>query len=120
MTRIRAAGVSDSRPATINLSVGVKPLTQAEAAGLQEAWHQKRDEHSAGITGLWYVQAPAEADLDAVLIADAYYAATYSARVNLAILGRTPLVWARRVAGRVARRFGQPEFLEHADTVSSL
>lgn len=100
--------------------VGVKPLAPAEAAYLQEAWHQKRNEHSAGFTGLWYVQAPADADLDAVLIADAYYAATYSARGNLAILGRTPIVWARRVAARVARRFGRPEFLEQVDTVSSL
>ncbi len=100
--------------------VGVKPLAPSEAADLQEAWHQKRNEHSAGFTGLWYVQAPADADLDAVLIADAYYATTYGARGNLAILGRTPIVWARRVAGRIARRFGRPEFLEHVDTVSSL
>lgn len=100
--------------------VGVKPLSPDEAAYLQEAWHQKRNEHAAGLTGLWYVQVPADADLDAVLIADAYYTATYTARGNLVILGRTPIVWAKRVAGRIARRFGQPEYLEHVDTMSGM
>jgi NDP-sugar pyrophosphorylase family protein len=82
--------------------IGVKPLHPAEAAQLNEEWHQKRFDHPAGLTGLWYVQTDSRSSLDDVLVIDAYYAATHTWRDDLAILWQTPLAWLRR--RRAARR----------------
>jgi lipopolysaccharide/colanic/teichoic acid biosynthesis glycosyltransferase len=73
--------------------VGVKPLLPEEAAALNEEWHQKRYECRPGFTGLWYIQASAGSDLDAILVADVYYAATYTWRGDLRLLWRTPAAW---------------------------
>jgi NDP-sugar pyrophosphorylase family protein len=76
--------------------IGVKPLHPAEAARLDEEWHQKRFDHPAGLTGLWYVQTDSQSSLDDVLVVDAYYAATHTWRDDLAILWQTPAAWLRR------------------------
>ncbi|HEU5011552.1 MAG TPA: sugar transferase, partial [Roseiflexaceae bacterium] len=76
--------------------VGVKPLTLDEAAHLRESWHEKRNDAAAGLTGLWFTQSEPETDLDAVLVADVYYAATRSRRGDLRILLQTPRAWLRR------------------------
>lgn len=102
------------------LFVGVKPLAPHEAAYLHEAWQQKRNDYPAGIVGLWYVQTTPESDLEAVLIADAYYTATRSWQGDLALLARAPLIWLRRVYGRVIQRLTPGEYLEHVDTVSGM
>jgi NDP-sugar pyrophosphorylase family protein len=82
--------------------VGVKPISQAEllfmkeklAAG--EVWREKVYECPAGFTGLWFVQVlPAEFP-DEELIADAYYSAIRSWRLDLTILRQTPAAWYRR------------------------
>jgi NDP-sugar pyrophosphorylase family protein len=77
--------------------VGTRPLTPAEATKLREVWHHKRHECPTGFTGLWYVQADDESDLEAILVADAYYAATHTWRADLRLLWRTPIAWLRRV-----------------------
>ncbi|HNP69466.1 MAG TPA: sugar transferase [Kouleothrix sp.] len=87
--------------------VGVKPLSPAETDYLQEAWHQKRNEYPCGFTGLWYVQTTPHSTLDDMLIADAYYTATRSWRVDLAIVLRTPLVWLRRLRPEAQGYYGR-------------
>jgi NDP-sugar pyrophosphorylase family protein len=77
--------------------VGVKPLLPEEASALTEEWHQKRYECRPGFTGLWYIQTNAESDLEEVLVADAYYAATHTWRDDLRLLWRTPVAWQKRV-----------------------
>jgi NDP-sugar pyrophosphorylase family protein len=77
--------------------VGVRPLLLAQANEVVETWQERRNECPMGITGLWFVQDVAEADLDATLIADAYYVATRSWRTDLRLLWQTPGAWARRV-----------------------
>lgn len=77
--------------------VGVKPLTLAEAAEVTEPWQQQRYAAMAGVTGLWYVEAPAAANLDTVLVTDTYYVATRNWREALRILWRTPGAWWRRL-----------------------
>lgn len=76
--------------------VGVQPLSEAQAAQLQEDWQFQRHACRAGITGLWYTQTGKRAPLDEILIADAYYAATRTWRGDLALLARTPGAWWRR------------------------
>ncbi len=76
--------------------IGVKPLHPTEAAQLDEEWHQKRFDHPAGLTGLWYVQTDSRNSLDDILVIDAYYAATRTWRDDLAILWQTPAAWLRR------------------------
>lgn len=76
--------------------VGVKPLTPAEAERVTDDWQRQRYTRPAGCTGEWYVQTQAGSTLDEVLVADAYYAATHSARGDLRLLLRTPATWLRR------------------------
>jgi NDP-sugar pyrophosphorylase family protein len=73
--------------------VGVKPLLPEEAAALNEEWHQKRYECLPGFTGLWYIQTGAGSDLDEILVADVYYAATHNWRDDLRLFWRTPAAW---------------------------
>ncbi len=77
--------------------VGVKPLTLDEAAHLGESWHETRNDAAAGLTGLWFTQTYRGTDIDAVLVADVYYAATRSWRSDLRIIVQTPGAWVRRV-----------------------
>ena len=77
--------------------VGVKPLTLDEAAHLGESWHETRNDAAAGLTGLWFTQTYRDTDIDAVLVADVYYAATRSWRSDLHIMAQTPGAWVRRV-----------------------
>jgi NDP-sugar pyrophosphorylase family protein len=76
--------------------VGVKPLLPEDTATLNEEWHRKRFECAPGFTGLWYVQTNAGSDLDEILVADAYYAATHTWRDDLRLLWQTPLAWWKR------------------------
>jgi NDP-sugar pyrophosphorylase family protein len=78
--------------------VGVKPLTAEEDQMVTESWQLRRYEHPAGLTGLWYVQTSPNAELLDILVADAYYVATRSWRVDLSLLWSTPAAWARRRA----------------------
>jgi NDP-sugar pyrophosphorylase family protein len=77
--------------------VGVKPLSPEEAGLLTEEWHQKRYECRPGFTGLWYIQTNADSELEEVLVADAYYAATHTWRGDLRLLWRTPMAWQKRL-----------------------
>ncbi|MBP7688435.1 MAG: sugar transferase [Thermoflexales bacterium] len=76
--------------------VGVKPLSPAEADRVTDDWQKQRYTCPAGCTGEWYVQTQPASTLDEVLVADAYYAATRSARGDLRLLLRTPRAWWRR------------------------
>jgi NDP-sugar pyrophosphorylase family protein len=76
--------------------VGVKPLSADEASGLTESWQQTRQGYREGFTGLWYVQTGRESELDEVLIADAYYAATHNWQQDVGLLLRTPAAWWHR------------------------
>jgi lipopolysaccharide/colanic/teichoic acid biosynthesis glycosyltransferase len=76
--------------------VGVKPLLPEDAATLNEEWHQKRYECAPGFTGLWYVQTNAKSDLDEILVADAYYAATHTWHDDMRLLWQTPIAWWKR------------------------
>src|SRR5439155_2164719 len=84
--------------------VGVRPLGLEEAARLHEDWHRQRYICAAGFTGLWYIQAHAAADLDEVLIADVYYAATRTWLIDIALLAQTPRAWLRQCGRRMADR----------------
>ena len=77
--------------------VGVKPLSLEEAGMVTEEWQARRFICPAGFTGLWYVQANRNAELDETLIADAYYAATRTWRDDVALLFKTPIAWFRHV-----------------------
>ena len=89
--------------------VGVKPLTREEAARVTEEWQKRRFEYPAGVTGLWYVRTAADRpagsgrsegsanDLDDVLVADAYYAATRTWREDLRLFLQTPIAWLRHL-----------------------
>ncbi|MCL5996851.1 MAG: sugar transferase [Chloroflexi bacterium] len=92
--------------------VGVKPLTREEAARVTEEWQKRRFEYPAGMTGLWYVRTAADrpegsgrskgsdSDLDDVLVADAYYAATRTWREDLRLFLQTPVAWLRHLQYR--------------------
>ena len=82
--------------------VGVKPLLPEEAAALNEEWHQKRYECPPGFTGLWYIQTSAGSDMDDILVADVYYAATHNWRDDLRLFWRTPAAWQNHL--RTQRR----------------
>ena len=77
--------------------VGVKPLTPEEANLVTEEWQDRRFICQAGLTGLWYIQTRRDAELDEVLIADAYYAATRSWREDIALFFKTPVAWFKHV-----------------------
>lgn len=85
--------------------VGVRPLHETEAAHLDEEWQQTRYARPAGFTGLWYLQTRAGYDLDAIVMADVYYAVTGSWRTDLSVCVRTPLAWLAR---RLRRSEGEP------------
>jgi NDP-sugar pyrophosphorylase family protein/lipopolysaccharide/colanic/teichoic acid biosynthesis glycosyltransferase len=93
--------------------VGVKPLTPEEAAELTEEWQQRRHERPAGFTGLWYLQTSQESPLDAVIVADVYYAATRTWRGDVSYLLRTPGAWLRRARARRKPR-SEREYLAQA------
>ncbi|MEZ4867905.1 MAG: sugar phosphate nucleotidyltransferase [Caldilineaceae bacterium] len=78
--------------------VGVKPLTQEEAAQLNESWQQKCFDHQAGFTGLWYTQTTANDDFDELCMANTYQAALHRWQDDLRQLRRTPTIWRKRVA----------------------
>lgn len=82
--------------------VGVKPLTVEEATYMREIWHEKRNDAPAGLTGLWFVQTDRDSDADAVLVADAYYAATRTWRADARVLAQTPSAWLRRARHTVS------------------
>ncbi|MBK8904184.1 MAG: sugar transferase [Anaerolineaceae bacterium] len=87
--------------------VGVKPLTEAEISFIQEEWHQKRFERKAGVTGLWFVQTQALGGIEGILVADTYYIATHTWRVDLRILKQTVPAWWRM--GRQEHRHRTPQ-----------
>jgi lipopolysaccharide/colanic/teichoic acid biosynthesis glycosyltransferase len=82
--------------------VGVKPLRPTEVDLVQAEWYQKRFECPAGFTGLWYIQTDPSSDLEEIVIADTFFAATRTWRSEIGILLRTPVAWLRR--GRSSRR----------------
>lgn len=82
--------------------VGVKPLRLTEVDLVQAEWYQKRFECPAGFTGLWYIQTDPSSDLEEIVIADTFFAATHTWRSEIMILLRTPVAWLRR--GRSSRR----------------
>jgi NDP-sugar pyrophosphorylase family protein/lipopolysaccharide/colanic/teichoic acid biosynthesis glycosyltransferase len=84
--------------------VGVKPLPVEIAPLLTEEWQHKGGECLPGITGLWFTQPEQEDNLDEILLADAFYAATRSWRSDLKILLQTPAAWFRHVRSRGAFR----------------
>jgi NDP-sugar pyrophosphorylase family protein len=96
--------------------VGVKPLPPEDVSYLSEEWHQKRHDCPAGLTGLWYQQTEPNSDLDTVIIADIYYAATRTWRSDLLLFLRTPSIWMRRNI----RRRSSAETLIHVDNVGSM
>jgi NDP-sugar pyrophosphorylase family protein len=73
--------------------VGVKPLSPDEDARVTEEWQMQRYERPLGLTGLWYLRTSAASDLDEVLVADAYYAATHQWRDDVSLFVQTPLAW---------------------------
>lgn len=77
--------------------VGVRPLTSAQLAELNEPWQEQRHSVSAGFTGLWYLQHAVAPDLQVDLVADVYYATTRSWRGDLSILAQTVAHWWRQV-----------------------
>lgn len=98
--------------------VGVKPLFPSEAANLIEGWHFKRYECAAGFTGLWYVQSLPSENLEAILIADTYYAATHTWRADLSLLLRTPMAWLRQLRSQAGQPVGAHEYYGQVDNVS--
>jgi lipopolysaccharide/colanic/teichoic acid biosynthesis glycosyltransferase len=100
--------------------VGVKPLLPAEATLLNEEWHQKRYECSPGLTGQWYIQTNAESDLEEILVADAYYAATHTWRDDVMLLWHTPAAWLRRSRHQRVRKADDSDYSGQMDNVSSL
>lgn len=76
--------------------VGVKPLLPQEAAQLREAWHQKRFDRPAGLTGEWFIQTNRGSELDDILVADVYSVAIDSWRNDMRIVWHTPGAWVRR------------------------
>lgn len=98
--------------------VGVQPLHPATAARLNDEWQQQHYEYPAGLTGPWYVEAPAEGDLDAALVADVYYGATRTWRTDLALLARTPIAWLRRHRRPPLRRLEDTELCRWSDKMS--
>lgn len=75
--------------------VGVKPLTEEESSHVQEEWQQKRFERRAGFTGLWFVQPQDLGGIETILVADTYYTATHTWRLDMQILKQTVTAWWR-------------------------
>lgn len=76
--------------------VGVKPLLPLEVPRIQESWQQKHYDRPAGLTGAWYTQAPDDADLDQVLVIDAYYVSTRNWYSDMLLLWQTCTTWLRK------------------------
>jgi NDP-sugar pyrophosphorylase family protein len=98
--------------------VGVKPLLPEEAAALNEEWHQKRYECPPGFTGLWYIQTGAGSDLDEILVADVYYAATRNWRDDLRLLWRTPAAWQNHLRAQHRRRVSDNDLSGQVDNLT--
>lgn len=76
--------------------VGVKPLTEAEMKEANEPWHQTRTGCEPGFTGLWYTQTQGS-ELDEILMADVYYAATHTWGGDIRLVCHTPVRWCKRL-----------------------
>lgn len=76
--------------------VGIRPLTEDEAAQVSEDWLRHLGRAPAGLTGLWWLQGGDQAPWDETLAADAYYAASGSLWGDLRILWHTALRLSRR------------------------
>ncbi len=100
--------------------VGVKPLFPEEATALNEEWHQKRYECPPGFTGLWYVQPSAEGDLDDILVADVYYAATHNWRDDLRLFWRTPAAWQNHLHTQRRRNSKDNDLSGQVDNLTSV
>jgi NDP-sugar pyrophosphorylase family protein len=79
--------------------VGVKPLTEEEAALLSEAWHYRRFDCPAGFTGRWYTEVDGDTQIEELLVADAFQAAMRSTGDAWQQLLQTPRVWWHRRKG---------------------
>lgn len=77
--------------------VGLRPLRPRASKAMDEHWQNARHGEEAGFTGLWYVTNEDGAGRDALLAADAYYAATHEWTDDIKLLLRTPGAWARQV-----------------------
>jgi lipopolysaccharide/colanic/teichoic acid biosynthesis glycosyltransferase len=98
--------------------VGVKPLSAAEDAALVEEWQRRRREAPVGFTGLWYTQCPPDADLDSILVADAYYAATRNWREDLVICSATPASWLRRRRFRNTTQSSSADYMLSEESIA--
>jgi NDP-sugar pyrophosphorylase family protein len=98
--------------------VGVKPLLPEEAAALNEEWHQKRYECPPGFTGLWYIQTSAGNDLDDILVADVYYAATHNWRADLRLFWRTPAAWQNHLRSQCRRNLKDNDLSGQIDNLT--
>lgn len=66
--------------------VGIKPMTEEEAASVSEDWLRHVGQAPAGFTGLWQIQGGDDLPLEETLAVDAYYAASKSLWNDLRIL----------------------------------
>jgi NDP-sugar pyrophosphorylase family protein len=98
--------------------VGVKPLLPEEAAALNEEWHQKRYECPPGFTGQWYIQTGAGSDLDEILVADVYYAATHTWRDDLRLFWRTPAAWQSHLRSQRRRNVSDNDLSGQVDNLT--
>jgi len=81
--------------------VGVKPLTQDEAAQIREDWQRTRFDCPTGFTGLWYIGTDQNPSLDEVFVADSYYAATRTWREDIKLMRQTVRTWLRRLIDKL-------------------
>jgi lipopolysaccharide/colanic/teichoic acid biosynthesis glycosyltransferase len=63
---------------------------------------------------------PRPVTLDDILIADAYYIATRSWRIDMGILARTPLVWLQRRIHKHSELKDTQEYYRRVDEVSGI
>ncbi len=66
--------------------VGIKPMTEEEAASVSEDWLRHVGQAPAGFTGLWQIQGGDDLPLEETIAVDAYYAASKSLWNDLRIL----------------------------------
>lgn len=72
--------------------VGPRPLVQAEAEALTEAWHIRRSDLRPGLTGLWQVSGRSHLSFQEMLKLDYQYVAGWSLARDLEILLATAIV----------------------------
>lgn len=89
--------------------VGLSPLLVGGEHRIPEMWWFLRQSHEPGFTGLWYVQAGENDDLDDRLIADAYYLATRNFWRDVSIFLRTPFAWWKKTFRPRPSRMGKRE-----------